>query len=147
MSSHDTDFLFDPPEIVSLCLNCDRRECNNCLGQNPTVKTGPRKKIDQDRFMSLYEAELSDREIAEKLGVSVEVIRNYRKKHDIPSKRPKNVLDEARLIELYEQGYNDGEIAKELGMTQSYICSCRKRLGLPTKFIPKRRVKNAERIR
>ena len=147
MQDHNLDFLYDSPEVVKLCLNCSKRECNNCLGTNPTVKKPPREKIDRDRFMRLYEAELSDGEIAEKLGVTREIIRGYRKKNNIPTKRPKDRFDKDKFMELYEQGLTDGEIAKELNLTASYVCACRNRLGLPTKFIPKRRVKNAERIR
>lgn len=147
MEDRDLEFLFDSPEVIKLCLNCSKRECTNCLGQNPVVKKGPRKKIEHDKFMKLYEAEMSDREIAEKLGVNQDSIRAYRKKHDIPTKRPKNRFTDEQFIELYEKGLNDRQIAKELGLTQGYVCAHRNKLGLPTKYTPKRRVKNAERIR
>lgn len=147
MQDHDLDFLFDSPEVVSLCLNCSKRECDNCLGQNPSVKKPPRAKIDHDKFMRLYEAGLSDGEIARKFGVNVSSIRDHRKKHNLPTKRPRDRFDKDKFMELYEQGLTDGEIAKELNLTTAYICARRQKLGLPTKFIPKRRVKNAERIR
>jgi predicted transcriptional regulator len=96
--------------------------------------------------MRLYESELSDGEIAKRLGVTAEAIRGYRRKNNIPTKRPRNRFDKDKFIELYELGLTDGEIAKELNLTTSYICACRQKLGLPAKHLTKRRKNNAEGI-
>lgn len=146
MEDRDLEFLFDSPEVVSLCLNCSKRECDNCLGTNPSVKKPPRTKIDHDKFMRLYEAGLSDGEIAKHFGVNVSSIRGHRRKYDIPTKRPKDRFDKVKFLELYAQGLTDGEIAEALDLTTGYICSCRKKLGLPTKHPTKRRKINAEGI-
>lgn len=147
MSDREIDFLFDSPKVISLCLNCSKRECDNCLGTNCSVKKVHVSKIDHDKFMEWYEEGLTDVEIGKRFNVNNTTIRDYRKKHNLPSKRPPNRFDEIKFIDLYEKGLTDGEIAKELGLTTSYICARRQKLGLPTKYVPKRRVKNAERIR
>lgn len=147
MQDREVEYVFDDPEVISLCLNCYREECDNCLGTNASPKNLNEVIIDHDKFMTLYNNWLTDGQIGKEFGVSAEFIRHYRKRRGIPTKRPKNALDKNKLIALYEQGLSDGQIAAELGMTTAYICSCRNRLGLPTKHPVKRRSKNAERIR
>lgn len=145
MEDRELPFLVDTEEMIKLCLNCSKRECNNCLGTNCSVKP-ERSKIDHDKFMSLYNKLYTDTQIAKEFGVGVAVISGYRKKNNIPTKRPKNIFDEAKFMELYEQGLTDIEIARELDMTQSYICVRRNKLGLPAKHATKRRKHNAKGI-
>lgn len=148
MKDHELDYIYDTPEVISLCLNCSKRECTNCLGVNVIAKKDESAgaTIDHKKFMDVYNRDYTDDRMAKELGVSVAVLRRYRKDNNIPTKRPKNVLDATKLIAMYEQGLNDCQIAKELHLTPGYVCTVRNKLGLPSKHYKKGRKTDAEGI-
>lgn len=140
-------YFVDTDEMIKKCLNCKKKTCDNCLGDHLHVIKAA-DKIDHNEFVRLYELLYTDQQIAEALGVTLSVVRGYRKRHGLRSKRARDGIDKARLIELYEQGFNDYEIADVLGMTPSYICTTRKRMGLASKHSPGwRKEKHAKRVR
>lgn len=140
MQDQDLEFLYDDPEVIKLCLNCSKRECNNCLSKNGGTKQEyHRGKIDHDKFMKLYDLCMTDEAMAIKLGVDKSTVRNHRKRYGLESKHPKNRFTEEKFMELYRQELSDKEIAEELDLATSYICFRRQKLGLPANYRTKRR--------
>jgi uncharacterized protein YjcR len=86
--------------------------------------------IDKDRFKKLYENGYNDRQIAEKMGFTIDSISNHRRKLGLPSHR--KYCDYSKCMELYQRGYNDVQIACELGLAKNTVGIWRKRNGLPT---------------
>lgn len=145
MQDKDLEFLYDDPEVIKLCLNCSKRECNNCLSKNSgTKREYHRGKIDHDKFMKLYNKCFTDVAIARELGVDPSSVRNHRKRYGLETKHPKNRFNEEKFMKLYEQCLTDKEIADELDLATSYICLKRQQLGLPANYRTKRRKINAE---
>lgn len=87
-------------------------------------------KIDKDRFKKLYEKGYNDRQIAEKMGFTIDSVSNYRRRAGLPSHR--RYCDHNKCMELYQRGYNDVQIASELGLAKNTVGIWRKRNGLPT---------------
>ncbi len=94
------------------------------------VSSRIKMKIDKDRFKKLYEKGYNDRQIAEKMGFTVDSISNYRRRTGLPSHR--KYCDYDKCMELYQRGYNDVQIASELRLAKNTVGIWRKRNGLPT---------------
>jgi transposase len=97
-------------------------------------------KEENGKRIKLYEQGFSDREIAEKCGVSFKTISLWRREHNLPSaterkgkKSGRRLTQEEidRRIELYNQGLNDKEIAQKMGLAISSIQHWRKKNNLP----------------
>ena len=84
-----------------------------------------------NQLIALHKKGMNDREIAEKLGVSNDVVKYHRirlglKAHD----RRRRRFTDQQLIELYELGLNDREIAEKIGAGTNTVAYYRRSLGL-----------------
>ncbi|RLC36298.1 hypothetical protein DRH29_04845 [candidate division Kazan bacterium] len=86
--------------------------------------------FDRKLIKELLEQNLSDREIAAKLGCCKETVARVRRSLGIPRKklRQSKVSDET-LLEYWKQGYSINAIAMKLGMSLSYISERMHRLS------------------
>ena len=118
------------------------------------------KKARDEERMALYRQGLSDRAIAQKLGLTSSTIRIWRVDQGLPTNiktgrprqdqqeelREQKAMEEARIqkekedarrakdearMELYRQGLSDMAIARRLGMSQNGIHKWRTARGLP----------------
>jgi predicted transcriptional regulator len=138
--------LVDSPEDIRLCLNCGKRECNNCLSSKEGPKKVQKLSLEHERFMELYNSDMTDSQIAAVFKVDRHAIIRYRKKHNLPALSRISKFNKEKFMELYEQGCTDEEIADELGLMTSYVTAKRQQLKLPSKNKPGRRRKNAKRF-
>lgn len=88
------------------------------------------KQVDQDRFIELYEKGYNDREIADELGLTQNIISAFRRKIGLPS-RFGIWFDIKKCKELYDAGKTDRQIARELGLNDKHIITWRERYRLP----------------
>jgi transposase-like protein len=88
------------------------------------------KPIDSDQFRELYEKGYNDREIADELGISQNIISAFRRKLCLPS-RFGIWFDIKKCKELYDAGKTDRQIARELGLNDKNIFNWRERYRLP----------------
>ncbi|MCK4637046.1 MAG: response regulator transcription factor [Methanomicrobia archaeon] len=89
-------------------------------------------KIGDEKIVELHKKGLTDREMAEVLGVSQSSV-NYRRqrlglKNNYHEKKKK--FDEDKFLELYHLGYTDREIAEKLKLTTPAINYRRVKLEL-----------------
>lgn len=77
-------------------------------------------------FIEYYNQGLNDRQIAEKLNVCRETIRNKRLKLNLPVNK-NNKIDKNVLIDYVNKGYKDSEIATILGVKEISIYFSRRR--------------------
>lgn len=91
-----------------------------------------RKEFDADRFVELYEAGLTDLQIAQEMGISRYMAFTYRHEMGLKSKRS-NVLagHYDTVMKLYRAGKNDREIAEAIGVSDGVICEFRNKRGMP----------------
>jgi len=91
-------------------------------------------KFSDDNLLQLYEKGMTDRQIADELGVSQSAVNYRRGKLGLPSnferKEPSNDL----IKDLNQRGYTDRQIAERLGISQASVNYRRQRLGLPSNF-------------
>jgi DNA-binding CsgD family transcriptional regulator len=88
------------------------------------------KHVDPDQFRELYEKGYNDREIADELGISQNVVSAFRRKLGLPS-RFGIWFDVEKCKELYYEGKTDRQIARELGLNDKHIFTWRERYRLP----------------
>ena len=89
-------------------------------------------KIGDEKIVELHKKGLTDREMADVLGVSQSSV-NYRRqrlglKNNYHEKKKK--FDEDKFLELYHLGYTDREIAEKLNLTTPAINYRRVKLEL-----------------
>lgn len=77
----------------------------------------------------LYDQGLTDQEIADKLGCTVNLIGARRRAAGLPSVAQRN--NDAEYQRLYDAGYCDAHVAQVMGCTKSAVANWRKRNGLP----------------
>jgi len=90
---------------------------------------GSRWTVDEIEFLK-ENAHLTAREIAEKLGRTVEAVRTKRQRLKIRPKYLWSPEEEEKLHELYEAGLSDAEIARQLGRSVGAVRLKRQRMGL-----------------
>ena len=91
---------------------------------------------DPEKLMELYEQNLTDREIGEKLNISQFRVKNWRQHNNLPGYRrcrekTRPRVEDTVLQELYDQGLRDVEIARATGLLDYEVGAWRKKAGLP----------------
>ncbi len=88
-------------------------------------------KIGDEEIMELHKKGLTDREIAEILGVSQSSVNYRRQRLGLENNyHKKKKFDEEKFLELYNMGYTDREIAEKMNVTAPAINYRRTKLGL-----------------
>lgn len=105
------------------------------IPSNNNKMKGPLSEEEEILRASLWGELLQDKEIAEKLGLSVGVINKWRRLKGIPRNTQTRLHlkteDEIARISLWGEGYSDQEIAKILGRTTGAIYYWRRKRGIP----------------
>jgi len=79
------------------------------------------------QLITLHKKDMSDREIAGKLGVPKYTIRYHRRRLGLVRMR---LFTDQQLIALHKQGLRDKEIGEALGVSNGIVFKHRRRLGL-----------------
>lgn len=95
------------------------------LPRQPRAKREYKAPADEEKLMELYEDGLSDKKVAEALGLKEFQVLRWRQERNLPSKFNLRHLDKNRVRELYEEGKTDSEIARILGVASQTICNWR----------------------
>ena len=109
------------------------RKTSPILPRKPREAKEYTAPADEDRLMALYKEGLSDRNVAETLGLKEFQVLRWRQERDLPSNYSLHRLDKNRARELYEEGKSDREIAEILGVVPNTICQWRKKEKLKAK--------------
>ena len=109
------------------------RKTSPILPRKPREAKEYTAPADEDRLMELYKEGLSDRNVAETLGLKEFQVLRWRQERDLPSNYSLHRLDKNRARELYEEGKSDREIAEILGVVPNTICQWRKKEKLKAK--------------
>ena len=109
------------------------RKTSPILPRKPREAKEYTAPADEDRLMALYKEGLSDRNVAETLGLKEFQVLRWRQERDLPSNYSLHRLDKNRARELYEEGKSDREIAGILGVAPNTICNWRKTEKLKAK--------------
>lgn len=109
------------------------RKTSPILPRKPREAKEYTAPADEDRLMALYKEGLSDRNVAETLGLKEFQVLRWRQERDLPSNYSLHRLDKNRARELYEEGKSDREIAEILGVAPNTICQWRKKEKLKAK--------------
>ena len=109
------------------------RKTSPILPRKPREAKEYTAPADEDRLMELYKEGLSDRNVAETLGLKEFQVLRWRQERDLPSNYSLHRLDKNRARELYEEGKSDREIAEILGVAPNTICQWRKKEKLKAK--------------
>ena len=109
------------------------RKASPILPRKPRETKEYTAPADEDRLMELYKEGLSDRNVAETLGLKEFQVLRWRQERDLPSNYSLHRLDKNRARELYEEGKSDREIAEILGVAPNTICQWRKKEKLKAK--------------
>ncbi|GAH85933.1 unnamed protein product, partial [marine sediment metagenome] len=88
------------------------------------------------QLVDLHQEGYNDREMAERLGASEEVVFYHRSRLELEANRYKNQHKPFtdRLVALHKKGLIDREIANRLGVSKAKVFSRRKKLGLESNF-------------
>ncbi|MHC1604701.1 MAG: helix-turn-helix domain-containing protein [Candidatus Methanofastidiosia archaeon] len=95
-----------------------------------------RTKFDDKLFLKFYKKGLTDREIAEVLGVSQSTVNYRRERLGLKSNYRRKTFSDKRFLELYNDGLIDKEIASILNVTSAAINYRRERLELVSNSKP-----------
>lgn len=94
------------------------------LPRKPREKKEYKAPAAEESLMALYEDGLSDKKIADSLGLKEFQVLRWRQERNLPSKAFHR-MDEERAREMYYAGKSDREIAKELGVAAQTVCNWR----------------------
>lgn len=124
-----------PPKLQLPC---------NCPRYVPDLtKPQPKPAADwQEQAMQLYNAGATDREIADRVGISLSKTQKWRcyqlrRPANNPKRGKPQQYDWQRGEELYMQGLSDRAIGRELGCSGVSVARWRDRRGLPPNHNPK----------
>ena len=92
-------------------------------------------KIADKTILELYRKGFTDREIAERLGMSPSAVNYRRGKLGLPSHVPQDGTTDELIRALNADGMTDRDIAARLGISQSSVNYRRARQGLASNFI------------
>lgn len=109
------------------------RRQSQILPRKPREKKEYTAPAAEDRLMELYKEGMSDRKIADALGLKEFQVLRWRQERNMPSNYSLHRLDEKRAREMYDEGKTDRQIAKILGVAAQTICSWRRKEKLPSK--------------
>ena len=101
------------------------KACSQILPRKPRAKREYKAPADEEKLMELYEDGLSDKKVAEALGLKEFQVLRWRQERNLPSKSSLRHLDKNRVRELYEEGKSDREIARTLGVAAKTITNWR----------------------
>lgn len=130
--------------------NCEKyTKIDNRVKKSPKRRDYPEKlSFSADKARELLAQGLSDRAVAEQLGVKKGLLKRWRIRHGIEE----NVCNEPRVRRLcfdpdearrlYDEGHIDREIAEALGVAPQTINKWRLKAGLPSKFLEKQNEKH-----
>lgn len=98
------------------------------------------KKIDEDKFLELYNLRITDAEIARQFECSESKIKTFRESLGLLKVDRRHFTDE-EFLEVYDQNLSDKQIAEILNVSEGYIIQRRNKLSLPfhkekTEIIP-----------
>lgn len=99
-----------------------------------------------EKLLELYRQNMSDREIANELGIHYYKVTNWRKHNGLPGNVRRSKLDPEKALALHRQGLSDPEIARALGCCDYTILKWRTANGIPTNC-PKNKLDEEEAMR
>ncbi len=92
-------------------------------------------KFSNEQLLELHQEGLTDRQIADTLGVTQAAVNYRRQKMGLKNNYMKKSFSDDELRNLYNQGSVDREIGEALGATQAAVNYRRQRLALKTNYI------------
>ena len=92
-------------------------------------------KFSDEELLELHQQGLTDREIAQNLGVTQAAVNYRREKLGLENNYEPETFSNDELIKLHSQGYTDREISEALHVTQAAVNYRRGRLGLKSNYI------------
>ena len=92
----------------------------------------PRKPVDIDHLVELYDEGLALDGIAGELGVSRKVVRNRLSELGLETDRRRVDLDDSEIVRLYESGMTKHAIAASMGVGDMTVSKRLSELGYPT---------------
>ena len=105
----------DDPEISASMASFDRHAD---IAQKPSIQPRLfRRKINPALILALIDQRLSDLEIANQLGCTIDALRVTCSQLKISLRRPGRNINPALILALIDQGLSDLEIANQLGWT------------------------------
>ncbi|MFW5794906.1 MAG: terminase gpP N-terminus-related DNA-binding protein [Bacillota bacterium] len=106
------------------------RRRNNLPPNNKT--TGKLKKKKHNKRLELYKKGLSDREIAEKVGLSKAGIASWRYRNKLPANKKYKLSEKEKKkrFKLYNEGLTDKELSKKLDLTVKGVINWRNKNNL-----------------
>lgn len=127
---------------VLMELTCStKEEMQEFLGLDVIPKPPKGRKqlvyIDNDKARALYDQGMSDRQIADALGVTKQGVRNWRERNRLRCHKQddqqarKSMIDETKAKALYEKGMSDQQIATAIRATKSAVRHWRRRTDRP----------------
>lgn len=107
-----TDFEFgDSREHIDMCLNCEKPFCNNCFGSLRSVKDtvrSPAGELNIRYDLPLRKKDLlvvmeyptcrTDKEIAEKIGITLQEVNRIRHKLGLPPIRKLTLAEREEIV-------------------------------------------------
>lgn len=123
-------------------LTCSTiEEMNDFLGIGALKRT--KRRIDEETLAKMYYNGYTDREIAQKMGVTNSAVAFRRQQMGLLRTAVKQYTDE-QIEELYAQGLSDIVIAEKLDISQKTIQKWRGRNKLPPNCVRRRKKKGKE---
>ncbi len=106
-----------------------------------------RRLFTDQQLIELHAQGFNDREVGEKLGVTLQAVGLHRNRLGLKPirKHSRRLFTDQQLIELHAQGFNDREMGEKIGVSFGIVGFHRKKLGLEP--IRKHRVKDYKRKR
>ena len=101
---------------------------------------GRRVEFDEDRFVEMYRAGYTFREIGLELDLTVSFMRDKVKELGLPSRFNPVQIDEQEFKEAYFAGLNCRELAKKFKINRSRVATITRKLGLREKEIAAHRM-------
>lgn len=103
-------------------------------------------KPEHEKRKKLYNKGLNDKQIAEKIGLGVSAITEWRKRSNLPANnRPNKKIPEKehqKRLKYYNLGMNDRQIGEKVGLSKEGIYHWRKRNDLPANDKPFSKISN-----
>lgn len=96
-------------------------------------------RLDDPNVVELYESGMTDREISMETGVTVDVVKAWRKRNGglPPNKKVVGTTQQTKDMEryiLYMDGLSDSQIADQVGVQTGTITKWRKKCGLTSNW-------------
>lgn len=129
------DLVHDTPEQIRMCLNCEKDECDDCIGRRADPKKPEKRHIPdlKNRVKAGVLSGESDAAIAGMLHIPVTTVGRCRRSMGLTRQRSGGAHD-AELRSLHARGMTDREMADALGISVKAVFGIRKKLGLACHF-------------